>query len=123
MKKKVRFNDNVEVKEMSIDLNEHRKEVKSPKDIIINPDKIVPNIEKANTKPDMERDIGYKDKMFGIPYTRNVHDPPHTYKIFGVKATLTPGFFTWTFVGLFVLIVFMIFYVTNLEKNDLRIKK
>ena len=39
MVKKVRFDDNVQVNKMSIDLADHIKEVKSVNDIIINTDK------------------------------------------------------------------------------------
>ena len=40
MVKKVRFDDIVKINQMPINLTDHIKEVKSPGDIIINPDKI-----------------------------------------------------------------------------------
>ena len=41
MVKKVRFNDEVQINQMSINLAEHIKEIKLAEDIIIDPDKIV----------------------------------------------------------------------------------
>ena len=97
MTKKVRFNDNVQVKKMSIDLAGHAKEVKLAKDIIINPDKTLPpNIEMLNPDIETEKGIGYKDKMCSIP-----------------------NFFFWILVGIILIIILGIFSTTNAGKSIL----
>ena len=48
MTKKVRFDDNVQVNKMSINLTDHIKEVKLVNDIIIDPDKTVSGPEKSS---------------------------------------------------------------------------
>jgi len=120
MTKKVRFDDNVKVKKMSINLTEHAKEVKLAKDIIINPDKTLPpNIERLDPIIEKEKDIGYKDKMSSIENTIYAHDPHFVYRLFGVKASMQPNFFFWILVGIILIIILGIFSVTNTGKRIL----
>ncbi len=120
MTKKVRFDDNVQVKKMSINLTEHSKEVKLAKDIIINPDKtLLPNIEMLDPDIETEKVAGYKDKMFDIPYTLYAHDPPFVYRLFGDKASISPNFFFWILAGVILIIILGIFSVTNTGKRIL----
>lgn len=93
MVKKVHFNDKVQVNKMSIDLKEHRKEVKSAKDIIINPDKTSPPI---------------KDPP--IATDRNIHNPS-VRRIFDIPFENPSNYLFWILVGIILLIALGIFFV------------
>lgn len=49
MVKKVRFNDEVQINQMSINLSDHIKEIKYAKDIILDPDKITSKVTSTAT--------------------------------------------------------------------------
>jgi hypothetical protein len=100
MVKKVRFNDKVQVNKMSIDLNDHIKEVKSAKDIIINPDKTSSPIE----------DPPIEDPP--IATDRDIHNPS-VRRIFGIPFENPSNYLFWILVGIILLIALGIFSVTK----------
>ena len=85
MVKKVRFNDEVQINQMNINLSDHIKEVKFAKDIIINPNKSLPSVD--GHPSDIEPLIPADDKILGIPI----------------------NFWIWILVGIVLMVILAIF--------------
>lgn len=105
MKKKVRFNDNVQVNKMSINLQDHIKEVKLAKDIILDPSKT----------PDIQPPKEYTDPP--IATDRDIH------RIFGIPFENPANYLFWILVGIVLIIILGIFSETNVGKRFLLGKK
>lgn len=91
MTKKVRFNDNVQVNKMSINLTDHIKEVKLAKDIILDPSKSLPS---TNVLPiDVESLIPVDNKFLDIPIN------------------------FWILAGIILIIVLVIFFTIYIRKR------
>ncbi len=99
MTKKVRFNDEVQINQMSINLSDHIKEVKFAKDIILNPNKSRTSVD--GRPSDTEPLIPANDKILGIPI----------------------NFWIWILVGIVLIVILAIFYATDIGKRVLFSKK
>ncbi len=104
MKKKVRFDDNVQVNEMSINLEDHIKEVKLAKDIIIDPDKTPGAGHPADTEPlipAQHPEVSPVDRVLGIPVGN------------------AKNFWFWILVGIILIVILAIFSATDTGKRIL----
>ena len=112
MKKKVRFDDNVQVNEMSINLEKHIKEVKLAEDIIIDPSKTLFPSDVQPHPIDTESLIPAQD----------INIPPE-YRILGIPVGNATNFWFWILVGIILIVILAIFSATDNGKRILVGKK
>ena len=106
MKKKVRFNDEVQINHMTINLSDHIKEVKLAKDIILDPNKTLPS------------KVGHPIDTEPLIPAQDINIPPED-RILGIPVGNATNFWFWILVGIILIVILAIFSATDAGKRIL----